>query len=88
MKKYDVLDVFSYASKDIIDISELVDIFQCGIDNPEKNIDNFYVKQYGKKDELDEYISMVVSELENEGKRIAFICDNNRIIAVIGYREI
>lgn len=88
MKKYDVFDVFSYVSKNIIDIKELEDIFQIGIDNPEYCFNDYSVKRYDVNVELDEYISMVVSELEKEGKKIAFIRDKNRIIAVIGYREI
>ena len=49
--------------------------------------DMLYEDVYG--DHFNKSLSMkAVSELENEGKRIAFICDSNRIIAVIGYREI
>ena len=88
MKKYKVLDIFSYVSQNIIDLEQLENIFNDCINDGKCAINNYHMEKYEHSCRLDENINMAVSELENEGKSIAFIKDCDRVIAVIGYREI
>lgn len=88
MKKYKVLDIFSYVSKNIIDLKQLEDIFHNGINDAEYVVDDYYVERYEQGCKLDKNIKMAVCDLENEGKSIAFIKENKRIIAVIGYGKL
>lgn len=88
MKEYKVLDIFSYVSKNIIDLQQLEDIFHNGINDVRYVANDYYVERYEQGCILDENIKMAVCDLENEGKSIAFIKENKRIIAVIGYRKL
>lgn len=88
MKKYKVLDIFSYVSKNIIDLKQLEDIFHNGIDDAGYVANDYCVERYEQGCKLDENIKMAVCDLENEGKNIAFIKEHKRIIAVIGYRNL
>lgn len=88
MKKYKVLDIFSYVSKNVIDLIQLENIFNNGINDIRYVVNDYRVERYEQDSKLDENIKMTVNDLENEGKNIAFIKERERIIAVIGYREI
>lgn len=88
MKKYKVLDIFSYISKNIIELKQLEDIFHNGINDAKYVVNEYYVERYEQGCKLDENIKMAVCDLENEGKSVALIKKNKQIIAVIGYRKL
>lgn len=87
MKKYKVLDIFSYVSKNVIDLTQLENIFNNGINDIKYVVNDYHVERYEQNSKLDENIKMTINELVNEGKDIAFIKECEKIIAVIGYRE-
>lgn len=88
MKKYMALDIFSYVSKNIIDLDQLEDIFHNGINDARYVASGYHVERYDQGCKLEENIKMAVCDLENEGKSIAFIKESEKVIAVVGYREI
>ncbi len=88
MKKYKVLDIFSYVSKNIIDLNQLEDIFHNGINDARYVVNGYHAERYEQGCKLEENIKMAVCDLENEGKNIAFIKEHKKIIAVIGYKEL
>ena len=88
MKKYKVLDIFSYISKNVIDLKQLEDIFHNGIDDAGYVANDYYVERYVQDCKIDKNIMIVVCDLENERKNIAFIKKCEKVIAVVGYREI
>lgn len=88
MKKYKILDVFSYEPKSIIDLKQLEEIFMDGIDDSNFILRGYQVKKYNQRLNLEKNIEMAVNELRNEGKSIALIKNREKIIAVIGYKEL
>ena len=90
MKKYKVKDIFSYVKKDVIDLVPLETLFLNGIDNADY-VDSVYpyqVERYEQGYELEGNIKEAANELISEGKKVALIKDCEKIIAVIGYKEI
>lgn len=87
MKNYKVLDIFSYVKKNVIDLKQLEDIFHNGINDAGYVANDYYVERYEQGCQIDENIKMAVCDLENEGKNIAFIKKSEKVIAVVGYRE-
>ncbi len=88
MKRYKVLDIFSYVPKSIIDLKRLEEIFMDGIDDSNSIFSGYQVKKYNQRLNLEKNIEMAVNELRNEGKSIALIKNCEKIIAVIGYKEL
>lgn len=87
METYSILDIFSYVPKQEIDLGQLETIFVNGISNVNTVINGYYIEKYEKGYELDENIKMAADDLQNDGKKIAFIKKEQKIIAVVGYRE-
>lgn len=88
MRNYKVLDIFSYVSKNVIDLKQLEDIFLNGISDAGYVANDYYVERYEQGCKIDENRKMAVCDLENEGKNIAFIKKDETVIAVVGYREV
>ncbi len=85
MRRYKVLDTFSYLSRNAIDIEQLEEIFHHGIDDMQYSLNGYYVKKYADDMKTD-IIEPLVNELKNENKDIAVIFKNEGIVAIIGYR--
>ena len=82
-----MLDIFSYVPKHFIDLEQLESIFNNGIDDMNYSVNDYQVERYEQGCELEENISMAVDDLKSDEKKIAFIKKDEKIIAVIGYRE-
>ena len=59
-----------------------------GIDDSNFILRGYQVKKYNQRLNLEKNIEMAVNELRNEGKSIALIKNREKIIAVIGYKEL
>ncbi len=85
MGKYRVLDILSYVPKQEIDLVQLETIFVNEINNVNAAANGYYV-EYKQSRELEKNIKIAVEDLQNEGKKIAFIKKGRKIIAVVGYK--
>ena len=89
MRRYEwknTLDIYSYVSKNIIDLDQLEDIFHKGINDTKYVVNGYHVERYEQGCELKEK-EKVVSNLENKGRSVAFIKECEKVIAVVGYKE-
>ena len=86
MEEYSVLDIFSYVPKQKIDLEQLETIFVNEINNVNAATNGYYVENYKQIHELEKNIKIAVEDLQNEGKKIAFIKKERKIIAVVGYK--
>lgn len=86
MGKYRVLDILSYVPKQEIDLVQLETIFVNEINNVNAAANGYYVEKYEQSRELEKNIKIAVEDLQNEGKKIAFIKKGRKIIAVVGYK--
>ena len=98
MEEYSVLDIFSYVPKQKIDLEQLETIFVNEINNVNAATNGYYVEKYkqihqktkekcdNRKIQLEKNIKIAVEDLQNEGKKIAFIKKGRKIIAVVGYK--
>ena len=86
MGKYRVLDILSYVPKQEIDLVQLETIFVNEINNVNAAANGYYVEKYKQSRELEKNIKIAVEDLQNEGKKIAFIKKGRKIIAVAGYK--
>ena len=86
MEEYSVFDIFSYVPKREIDLEQLETIFvnESNIVNAATN--GYYVEKYKQSHKLEKNIKIAVEDLQNEGKKIAFIKKGRKIIAVVGYK--
>ena len=85
MGKYRVLDILSYVPKQKIDLEQLETIFVNEINNVNAATNGYYVEKYKQIHELEKNIKIAVEDLQNEGKKIAFMKKGLKIIAVVGY---
>ena len=85
MGKYRVLDILSYVPKQKIDLEQLETIFVNEINNVNAATNGYYVEKYKQIHELEKNIKIAVEDLQNEGKKIAFIKKGRKLIAVVGY---
>ena len=86
MEEYSVFDIISYVPKQEIDLVQLETIFVNEINNVNAATNGYYVEKYKQSRELKKSIKMAVEDLQNEGKKIAFIKKGRKIIAVVGYK--
>ena len=86
MGKYRVLDILSYVPKQEIDLVQLETIFVNEINNVNAASNGYYVEKHKQIHELEKNIKIAVEDLQNEGKKIAFIQKGRKIIAVVGYK--
>lgn len=86
MEKYSVFDIFSYVPKREIDLEQLETIFVNESNNVNAAANGYYVEKYKQSHELEKNIKIAVEDLQNEGKKIAFIKKGRKIIAVVGYK--
>lgn len=90
MNKYKVLDIFSFLPAYVISLEQLERIFLDGSLQTSDNIklDNEdIVVTFSPQPWFDENIKECATELKNEGKQVAYILCNEKVISVIGYRE-
>ena len=73
MEEYSVLDIFSYVPKQKIDLEQLETIFVNEINNVNAATNGYYVEKYKQIHELEKNIKIAVEDLQNEGKKVAFI---------------
>lgn len=86
MEEYRVLDIFSYVPKQKIDLEQLETIFVNESNNVNAATNGYYVEKYKQSHKLEKNIKIAVEDLQNEGKKIAFIKKGRKIIAVVGYK--
>ena len=79
MEEYSVLDIFSYVPKQKIDLEQLETIFVNEINNVNAATNGYYVEKYKQIHELEKNIKIAVEDLQNEGKKIAFIKKGRKI---------
>ena len=65
---------------------QLETIFVNEINNVNAATNGYYVEKYKQIHELEKNIKIAVEDLQNEGKKIAFIKKGRKIIAVVGYK--
>lgn len=85
MEEYSVLDILSYVPEQKIDLEQLETIFVNEINNVNAATNGYYVEKHKQIHELEKNIKIAVEDLQNEGKKIAFIKKGRKIIAVVGY---
>ena len=86
MEEYSVFDIFSYVPQREIDLEQLETIFVNESNNVNAATNGYYVEKYKPSHELEKNIKIAVEDLQNEGKKIAFIKKGRKIIAVVGYK--
>ena len=69
-----------------IDLEQLETIFVNESNNVNAATNGYYVEKYKQSRELEKNIKIAVEDLQNEGKKIAFIKKGRKIIAVVGYK--
>lgn len=83
-KKLRVLDVFSWLPESEISLQELEDIF---VDHMNGNDTGEYKVSLDMPDDVNEYILDSKTYLLEEGKKVAYVLKDDKVIAVVGYRE-
>ena len=86
MEEYSVLDIRTIFFINSIYLSQLETIFVNEINNVNAATNGYYVEKYKQIHELEKNIKIAVEDLQNEGKKIAFIKKGRKIIAVVGYK--
>ena len=86
MEEYSVLDIFFFFLKQEIDFVQLETIFVNEVNFVIAAVNGYYVEKYKQIHELEKNIKIAVEDLQNEGKKIAFIKKGRKRIAVVGYK--
>lgn len=79
-----VLDIFSWLPAKQISLEQLEQIF---IDYKSGNFNSGYIVLYEHPNTVSEDILTCKNDLLKEGKNVAFILKEEKVIAVIGYQE-
>ncbi len=79
-----VLDIFSWLPAKQISLEQLEQIF---IDYKSGNFNSGYIVLSEHPNTVSEYILTCKNDLLKEGKNVAFILKEEKVIAVIGYQE-
>lgn len=90
MGKYKVLDIFSFLPANVISLEQLEKMFLdslSGISNNTKLGNEETVVTCSSQSWFTENIKECATELKSEGKQVAYIVCNEKVISVIGYRE-
>ena len=86
MGKYKVLDIFSFLPANVISLEQLEKMF-LEISNNTKLGNEEIVVTCSSQSRFTENIKECATELKSEGKQVAYIVCNEKVISVIGYRE-
>lgn len=90
MGKYKVLDVFSFLPAHVISLEQLEKKFLDSLSetsNSTKLGNEEIVVTCSSQSWFSENIKKCATELKSEGKQVAYIVCNEKVISVIGYRE-
>ena len=88
--KYKVLDIFSFLPANVISLEQLEKMFLDSlseISNNTKLGNEEIVVTCSSQSWFTENIKECATELKSEGKQVAYIVCNEKVISVIGYRE-
>lgn len=90
MGKYKVLDIFSFLPANVISLEQLEKMFLDSlseISNNTKLGNEEIVVTCSSQSRFTENIKECATELKSEGKQVAYIVCNEKVISVIGYME-